>query len=60
MTMALKLAIDFAFKEMGLTKIIAIITKQNNVANKLLGRLNFMQAADLQNDEIEYYLKDNI
>lgn len=54
MTIAMKLAIEFGFNEIGLTKIIAITSKQNYDALKLLERLNFMKTADLPDDEIEY------
>lgn len=54
MTIAMKLAIEFGFNEIGLTKIIAITSKQNYDALKLLERLNFMKTADLPDDEIEF------
>lgn len=54
MTIAMKLAIEFGFNEIGLTKIIAITSKQNYDALKLLERLNFMKTADLPDDDIEF------
>ena len=54
MTTAIKLAIEFGLNDMGLTKIMAITTKQNIRAIKLLGRLNFIKTSDLQDDEMEY------
>lgn len=59
MTIAMKLAIEFGFNEIGLTKITAITSKQNYDALKLLERLNFMKAADLPDDEIEYNFVKN-
>ena len=60
MTTAIKLAIEFGLNDIGLTKIIAITTKQNDRAIKLLGHLNFIKTADLQEDEIEYQLAQQV
>lgn len=57
MTNAMQLAIDFGFKNIGLNRIWAITSKQNNQAIKLLERLNFIKLTDLPDDEIEYELK---
>ncbi|WP_136668046.1 GNAT family N-acetyltransferase [Flavobacterium sp. H122] len=54
MTAALQLAIDFGINNIGLKRVWAVTTKQNNKAIKLLMRLNFIKIADLQDDEIEY------
>ncbi len=54
MTPALQLAIDFGLNTIGLKRIWAITTKQNDKAIKLLDRLNFVKIADFQGDEIEY------
>lgn len=59
MTKAMKLAIEFGLTNIGLAKIIAITTKQNDSAIKLLERLNFVKTATLQEDEIEYQLVSN-
>lgn len=59
MTIALKLATEFGLNEIGLTKIIAITSKQNANAIKLLGRLNFIKIAELQEDEVEYQFVNN-
>ncbi|MHB1148609.1 MAG: GNAT family N-acetyltransferase [Lutibacter sp.] len=57
MTNAMLLAIDFGLKSIGLKRIWAVTTKQNNQAIKLLERLNFIKLTDLSDDEIEYELK---
>jgi ribosomal-protein-alanine N-acetyltransferase len=57
MTNAMLLAIDFGLKNIGLKRIWAITSKQNNEAIKLLERLNFIKFTDLPDDEIEYELK---
>lgn len=59
MTAAMKLAIEFGLNDIGLTKIIAVTTKQNHNAIKLLERLNFIKTADLQDDEVEYLCVNN-
>ncbi|MBU2906491.1 GNAT family N-acetyltransferase [Arenibacter algicola] len=58
MTTAVKLAAEFGINTIGLTKVIAITTKQNSRAVKLFERLNFIRKADLPEDEIEFqYIK---
>jgi len=59
MTEALKLAIDLGINKMKLHRIVAITGKQNHNAIKLLERLNFRVADDLQNEEIKYEIKLN-
>ncbi|KIA87753.1 GCN5 family acetyltransferase [Flavobacterium sp. AED] len=60
MTSAMLLAIDFGINNIGLKRIWAITTKQNEKAIKLLEQLNFIKIADLDNNEIEYELKQNL
>jgi ribosomal-protein-alanine N-acetyltransferase len=60
MTTAMQLAIEFGLNDIRLTKIMAVTTKQNNAAVKLLERLNFIKTADLQEDEVEYEFVNNI
>lgn len=59
MTIAMKLAIEYGIRNIGLSKIIAITTKQNNSAIKLLETLNFIKTANLEDDEIEYQFVNN-
>ena len=60
MTTAMKLATGFGLNDIGLTKIIAITTKQNNRAIKLLERLHFIKTADLKEGEIEYQFVNSV
>jgi ribosomal-protein-alanine N-acetyltransferase len=60
MTSAMLLAIDFGINNIGLKRVWAITTKQNEKAIKLLENLNFIKIADLDNDEIEYELSQNV
>jgi ribosomal-protein-alanine N-acetyltransferase len=57
MSHAMQLAINFGLNTIGLKRVKAITTKQNDKAVKLLDRLNFIKIADLQDDEIEYELR---
>jgi RimJ/RimL family protein N-acetyltransferase len=57
MTSAMELAIGFGIHNIGLKRVWAITTKQNDNAIKLLTRLNFVKVADLQDDEIEFELR---
>jgi len=57
MTDAMQLAIAFGLKDIGLKRVWAITTKQNDKAIKLLERLNFIIIAELEDDEIEYELR---
>ncbi|WP_157802031.1 hypothetical protein [Flavobacterium sp. 1] len=50
----MKFVAEFGHTNMELTKIIAITSKQNDGAIKLLERVSFIKTADLENDEIEY------
>ena len=54
MTNAMKLAIDFGLNKIELNHIIAITSKQNNSAIKLLDRLNFIKVDASPNDEIKF------
>ncbi len=54
MTHAMKLSVDFGLKTMGLTRIIAITTPQNDRALKLLSRTSFTRKTDLENDKVEF------
>jgi len=56
MTAAMQLAIRFGLKDVGLKRIFAITTLQNDKAIRLLERLGFIKIADLEDDEIEYEL----
>lgn len=60
MTSAIKLVCEFGLKDIGLTKIMAITTKQNTKAIKLLERLNFIKTSELPDDEIEYQFVNKI
>ena len=60
MTSAMFLAIKFGLIEIGLTRICATTTKQNEKAIKLIEKLNFVKIADLDDNEIEYELRKNI
>jgi ribosomal-protein-alanine N-acetyltransferase len=57
MTSAMLLAIDFGINNIGLKRVWAITTKQNEKAIKLLEQLNFTKIADLGDNEIEYELR---
>jgi len=56
MNSAMKLAIEFGKNHIGLKKVWAITTHQNEKAIKLLDRLNFVKVAELSEDRIEYEL----
>jgi ribosomal-protein-alanine N-acetyltransferase len=60
MTSAMLLAIDFGLNYIGLKRVWAITTKQNEKAIKLLEQLNITKIADLDDNEIEYELRQNI
>ena len=60
MTSAILLAIDFGLNTIGLKRIWAITTKQNEKAIKLLEQLNFVKTADLDDNEMEYELRSNV
>ncbi len=56
MTFAMLLAIEFGLNDIGLKRIWAITTKQNEKAIKLIEKLNFIKIADLDDNEVEYEL----
>jgi ribosomal-protein-alanine N-acetyltransferase len=56
MTAGMMLAIDFGLHTLGLKRIWAATDQHNGPAIKLLERLNFVKAADLNDGEIEYEL----
>jgi ribosomal-protein-alanine N-acetyltransferase len=56
MTFALSLAIDFGRNTIGLKRIWAKTTKENQKAIDLLERLNFIKMSDLEDQEIEFEL----
>jgi ribosomal-protein-alanine N-acetyltransferase len=56
MKAALELAIEFGINNIGLKRIWALTTKENNSAIKLLTGLNFIKIAELEDDFIEYQL----
>ena len=60
MTFAMLLAIEFGLNNIGLKRIWAITTKKNEKAIKLIEKLNFIKIADLEDNEIEYELKQDI
>lgn len=60
MSKAMKLAIEFGFNEIRLTKIRAITSKDNKNALKLLDRLHFIKSAELADDEIELEISGNL
>ena len=59
MSAALKLAIDFGVNIIGLHRICALTTKQNERAIKLLKRLHFIKVSELESGEVEYELSKN-
>ncbi|MBC7885935.1 MAG: GNAT family N-acetyltransferase [Saprospiraceae bacterium] len=60
MTPAMLLAIDFGINVIGLKRIWAVTTTQNDKAIHLLKRLHFIKTADLQDDEIEFEYRPDI
>jgi ribosomal-protein-alanine N-acetyltransferase len=60
MISAMLLAIDFGLNDIGLNRIWAITTKENDKAVKLFEKLNFIKIADLDGNEIEYELRLNV
>lgn len=59
MTAAMSLAIKFGHHTIGLKRIWASTTKQNEKAVKLLEKLNFRKVAEGTDGEIEYELGQN-
>jgi [ribosomal protein S5]-alanine N-acetyltransferase len=60
MTFAMLLAIEFGLKIIGLKRIWAITNKQNEKAIKLIEKLNFIKITDLDDNEVEYELKQDV
>ena len=60
MTPSLQLAIDFGLNNIGLKRIWAKTTRQNDKAIKLLERLNFIKIDDLDDNEVEYELRQDL
>ena len=58
MTRAIRLAADFGLCDMGLRHVIAITTKENEAAIRLLERLNFTKTAEYDGNKIEFRLPD--
>ena len=56
MSLAMMLAIEFGLNEIGLRRIKAVTTKQNEKAIKLIEKLNFIKIAELNDNEVEYEL----
>ena len=59
MTSAMVLAIEFGLTNIGLKRIWAVTTRQNEKAIKLMEKLNFIKVADLDDNEVEYELNQN-
>ena len=57
MTSAMRLAIEFELTNICLKRIWAIASRQNEKAIKLLKKLNFIETANSNDNEIEYKLK---
>ncbi len=60
MTFAILLAIEFGLSNIGLKRIWAITTKQNEKAIKLIEKLNFIKIADFDDNEVEYELRQDL
>ena len=60
MTFAISLAIEFGLNNIGLKRIWAITTKQNEKAIKLIEKLNFIKIADLDDNEVQYELRQEL
>lgn len=60
MTSAMLLAIEFGLNNIGLKRIWAITTKQNEKAIKLIEKLNFIKIADLDDNKVEYELRQEL
>ena len=60
MTFAILLAIKFGLNKIGLKRIWAITTKQNEKAIKLIEKLNFIKIADLNDNKVEYELRQDL
>jgi ribosomal-protein-alanine N-acetyltransferase len=60
MYFAMLLAIEFGLNNIGLKRIWAITTKQNEKAIKLIEKLNFIKIADLDDNEVEYEFRQDL
>lgn len=60
MTFAMLLAIEFGLNYIGLKRIWAITNKQNEKAIKLIEKLNFIKIAELEDNEVEYELREDL
>ena len=60
MTNALLLAIEFGRNTIGLKRIWAMTTKQNDKAIQLLEKLNFVKMADLEDYNLEFELSQGV
>ena len=60
MTSAMLLAIEYGLNNIGLSRIWAITTKQNEKAIKLMEKLNFIKMAELDDNEVEYEFRKRI
>lgn len=60
MTNALLLAIEFGRNTIGLKRIWAMTTKQNEKATQLLEKLNFVKIADLEDSNIEFEMSQGV
>lgn len=60
MTFAMLLAIEFGINVIGLKRIWAITAKQNEKAIKLIEKLNFTKIADLDENKVEYELRQKL
>ena len=60
MTFAMLLAIEFGLNNMGLKRIWALTTQQNDKAIKLLERLHFIKITDWDRNEVKYELRQDL
>lgn len=60
MTNAMELAINFGLHSIGLKRIWAVTSQQNDKAQQLLERLNFKKIAELEDEQVEYELIQSI
>lgn len=59
MTSALSSAIEFGLNTIGLKRIWAITTQQNGKAIQLIENLNFVKIRDVDENEVEYELRQD-
>lgn len=60
MISAMLLAIEFGLNNIGLKRIWAITTKENDKVVKFFEKLNFIKITDLDDNEIKYELRLNV